>query len=89
MSDWKDIASAPMDGTVFEGCSLDPSRLWPARRMMWGIAVRPDEGYVCNGGSPWWINEDGRHLAPTPTHWRAVRSEVAREEVERIKSDGD
>ena len=67
--EWQPIETAPKDGTVFWGASLDPARPVPARKMKWGIAARWDEVYICNEGKPWWINEDGRHLAPRPTHW--------------------
>jgi hypothetical protein len=69
---WQPIETAPKDGSVFLGTSLDEARPWPARRMRWGVAARPDENYVCNEGEPWFINEDRRYLAPRPTHWKPL-----------------
>ncbi|MEO1024059.1 MAG: hypothetical protein AAFX07_00715 [Pseudomonadota bacterium] len=60
---------------------------WPPYKTFWGIgeahfvegfqssdgALTPSEkNYVVNGGKPWWLNEDGVKLAPTPTHWRPL-----------------
>ena len=73
--EWRTIDSAPRDGTVFIGVSLEPDREWPERRMKWGIAGRPEDNYLCNGGQPWWIDPDARHLEPAPTHWRPDDSE--------------
>ena len=33
---WQTIDSAPRDGTVFIGVSLEPDREWPERRLKWG-----------------------------------------------------
>lgn len=72
MCEWQPIETAPKDGALFIGVSLDPKRAFSPRRMKWGVATRPEEDYVCNGGNPWFINEDGRYLAPRPTHWKPI-----------------
>lgn len=74
--EWRTIDSAPRDGAVFIGVSLEPDKEWPERRMKWGVAGRPEDNYLCNGGQPWWINPEARHLEPAPTHWRPDDSEM-------------
>lgn len=68
--DWQPIETAPRDGTIFIGADLSPDRELVEWRMKWGVAGRPEDNYLCNGGEPWWIDESERHLVPTPTHWR-------------------
>lgn len=71
---WKSADSAPKDGTVFWGRNDRLGEPSEPRKMRWGVAARPDENYMCNDGNPWWINEDGRYLAPAPTEWMPIES---------------
>ena len=43
---WRTIDSAPRDGTVFIGVSLEPEKGWPETRMKWGISGRPEDNYL-------------------------------------------
>lgn len=81
MDDLRDIETAPKDGTVFWGTHNRRGNFEPLRKMYWGVGKphtvhddsgAPAPGYVVNKGNPWWINEDGLKMAPTPTHWKPL-----------------
>ena len=78
---WKSAKTAPTDGSVFEGRHDRLGEFTEPRRMKWGVGVAHEvegdtgamqEAYVVNGGAPWWLNEDGVKMAPSPTQWRPL-----------------
>lgn len=82
--DLQPISTAPTDGTLIWGTNnRGQTDFAPLRKMYWGVgkphSVDADpetsiSDYVVNEGRPWWLNEDGFKMAPTPTHWKPVNT---------------
>jgi hypothetical protein len=85
MEGWQPIASAPTDGTpvrlrrVFNGAVIAEGRGYfgdvtiyyaggPCVTFAGQDYIEPSE-HAYRG---MWVNEDGRHLFPTPTHWMPI-----------------
>lgn len=87
MDDLQTADTAPHDGTLFWGTHNRLGEFAPLRKMFWGVGkphtVTADNGktihgYIVNGGDPWWLNEDGLKMAPSPTHWKPIASKEGR-----------
>ena len=75
MDEWRDIQTAPMDGTEIIGMHWRAGNK-KAFVCSWGVCEPGPGGLIANEGKPWWRAPNRIFLAARPTHWKPIAPEA-------------